>query len=178
MTRHALLSSALAVPLFLGACAGTTATSVETEMQAVLTDVNVALPIVEALPGVSTFAPVLAGIGLADNGLSAILAVVKAGTGTPEQTAIASAITAVQQIQAALPQNATIQADAPKALAALQVLSTVSTQSAQVQAFTLLGQIATAALASIQPASARYGAVSPVSSLTNDANGHLHNLGG
>ena len=167
----------LASIVCLGA-AGCTAAQVstfETDASAALSDIKAAEPIIAAVPGVpSWFA---ADLTLADNGLQGLLTSVE-GSSTVEAATLSGAQTAIADIKAQLPNNAQVQTDAAAAENVLSILQSDQTASAKTQAFTALAALAIAAETAEQSSSVRYGAVAPAQNLINDANQHLHNIGG
>ena len=173
MNRTALI--ACVGVLTLGACTSAQVSTAETDAQAVLSDITAAEPLIAAIPGVPSWA--VADLTLADNGLTAILAAVKANSTTVESASLSGLQTALTSLKKDLPANATVQTDAGIAQTALTALQASETSSTEIQAFTAVAALALAVEQAEEPATARVGATSPISVLVDDGNTHLHNLG-
>ena len=160
----------------LCACTAAQESTFQTDATAALSDVQAALPIIGAVPGVPSW--FVADVTLADKGLQSILTAYETSGGTVEAASISGAQTAIADFKADLPNNATVQTDAGIAKTDLTALASVSSQSAETQAFTALATLALAVETAEQPASGRMGAMSPAGALISDAHAHLNNLKG
>ena len=169
MKRFSLLCTAGA--LALAACSTQQTTTFEADARIVLNDVQAAVPLIGAVPGVPAW--FTADLTLADNGLGAILTAVQTTGGTVEAQTLAGLQTAVYSLKASLPENATVQSDASLAATALTALQGVQTASAETQAFTAVAALALAVEQAEQGSGARFGAVSPAASLIADGQAHL-----
>ena len=161
-----------AVALAVSACASNTLQAFETDAAATLTDIGNALPIIEVVPGVPVWfvqaAPGVLSI------LNQILSDVQSSGAQLEGNSISTAQALVDQIQKALPNDATVQADAAKAQAVLASLSTVTNQSLEIQAFTALATLELAAVTAESPSSVSQGGTSSnLQILINNANASL-----
>ncbi len=146
------LSLLACLPLALGACAGTTTTTVTTDAQLALTDGQAILAALEA--GGNLPPKIEADATLVIDGLQAVLAADNgAATGTTEAQALAAAEAAVQQVVGDST-DARVRQAGQVALTAITAVSANASASSQTQAETALGAVLLDFLATSEPTQA------------------------
>ena len=162
--------------LMLAACTDTQVTDFRIDATATLSDVIAAEALIAPMPGVpSRF---VGDMTLADNGLSGLLAAVKANSTKGIGASLPGAQAAVADFKAELPNDTMVQTDVGLAETALAAVASPST-SAERQAFLELAALTLAVETAEQGTTATrdVAAVSPGQNLIDDANGHLANQG-
>ena len=163
--------------MMLAACTDTRRSDFRIDATAASSDIMAAEALIAPMPGMpSRF---VADMTLANNGLSGLLAAVKANSIKGGGASLSGAQTAVADFKAELPNDAMVQRDAGLAETALAAVASSPSTSAERHAFLELAALTLTVETAEQGTTAAkdVATVSPGQNLINDANGHLANQG-